>query len=181
MTFHQIFRCWIVYNKSWCITIPPLLLLLYNFWLVIMMTYWYNNPLPGKSLNLLLSNGWLQYYAITISINIYATCMWWNFSALHDTNAKRNQSCYYSKNPEEQFVSTPFPFRNSCCRWIGFTIYPHEYRLILHFPPWHLLSGVHGNKCYCMLLLSMLLDPYLTSAPRVFRLQELRIILYWYG
>ena len=82
LTLHQIFRCWAVYNKSWRIIVLPFLLLLYNVSTVIMMTYW-NVTAPGAvstSFGHRLQGIQGSYFASTILINIYSTCVWDNFA-----------------------------------------------------------------------------------------------------
>ncbi|KAF8342398.1 hypothetical protein F5887DRAFT_1283775 [Amanita rubescens] len=72
-----VFRCWTVYNRSWRITVLPLLLLLFNISSVLVMTCWDaiyeltgNKPFS-------LSEGRFpmlaSYFTATITINIYAT------------------------------------------------------------------------------------------------------------
>ncbi|KAF8330665.1 hypothetical protein F5887DRAFT_78468 [Amanita rubescens] len=70
-----IFRCWVVYNRSWRIIVLPFLLLLYNISTLIMMTYWNATTTGAVSTGfddqLLGIQG--SYLASTIIINIYAT------------------------------------------------------------------------------------------------------------
>ncbi|KAF8342392.1 hypothetical protein F5887DRAFT_1076188 [Amanita rubescens] len=70
-----IFRCWIVYNRSWRIAVLPLLLLLYNISSLLMMAYWTSPSSGVASPSFLNRQLGIQesYYASTIVINIYAT------------------------------------------------------------------------------------------------------------
>ncbi|KAF8330641.1 hypothetical protein F5887DRAFT_1081488 [Amanita rubescens] len=68
-----IFRCWIVYNRSWRIVILPLLLLLYNICLLITTVHWSINMSGGNPPDPRYGMIWMSYYASTIVINIYAT------------------------------------------------------------------------------------------------------------
>ena len=100
MTLHQIFRCWMVYNRSWRIIILPLLLLLYNISLFIIILADVN-VLFHIDIQFLAYALFPSYYGSTIVINMYATCTWWNYTSFHSTNSKQNCSCYYIENLEE--------------------------------------------------------------------------------
>ncbi|KAF8327828.1 hypothetical protein F5887DRAFT_1288454 [Amanita rubescens] len=65
-----IFRCWIIYNKSWRITVLPLILLLYNVSCLPMLTYWScGDPNPRAHCRQIR----LAFFTSTIILNIYAT------------------------------------------------------------------------------------------------------------
>ena len=82
MTSYQIFRCWKVYggtyDRPWRTIIAlPALLLLYNIATLIMVVYWDSTDLttrPGSLMNLIVDTR-ASFYASTIAINIYTTCM----------------------------------------------------------------------------------------------------------
>ncbi|SRR6266576_1668031 len=66
----QIFRCWLIYNKSWRITVLPLILLLYNVSCLPMLTYWScGDPTPNAH----CSHIRLGFFTGSIILNIYAT------------------------------------------------------------------------------------------------------------
>ena len=74
MIVYQIFRCWAVYNRSWRVTVLPLLLWLYNISIVVLSTYEVidggNGFINFHDVNEMM----LLYYPVIITINIYATC-----------------------------------------------------------------------------------------------------------
>jgi hypothetical protein len=73
----KIYRCWVVYGKSWLVICPPILLWLYNMGYVIFSAC-------AESGNCGPSNGFSSttkvatleaFYACTVATNLYATCM----------------------------------------------------------------------------------------------------------
>ncbi|KAF8636429.1 hypothetical protein AX17_003611 [Amanita inopinata Kibby_2008] len=70
-----VFRCWVVYSKSWRIAILPLLLLLVNVALLIITTYLATINLTQRHDAVFRRLDHLNeaFYACTIAINIYAT------------------------------------------------------------------------------------------------------------
>ncbi|KAF8330649.1 hypothetical protein F5887DRAFT_78146 [Amanita rubescens] len=71
-----IFRCWMVYNRSWRIAALPLVLSLYNISSLLVMTVYWSVTISGAASKCLLypQRGILEsYYGSTTIINIYAT------------------------------------------------------------------------------------------------------------
>ncbi len=82
ITLFQIFRCWAMYNKSWRITVFPLLLLLFNVSSSPVITYYFSRTSTAHIFNVLYG---LQgaYSASTSVLNIYVTCTWRNYCVFH--------------------------------------------------------------------------------------------------
>ncbi|KAF8341141.1 hypothetical protein F5887DRAFT_976910 [Amanita rubescens] len=73
--FDSVFRCWIVYNRSWRIAVLPFLLLLYNISSLFMLTRWNFgiHLVTTESPAIPVEGITASYYASTTVINIYAT------------------------------------------------------------------------------------------------------------
>ncbi|KAF8710111.1 hypothetical protein AX14_013440 [Amanita brunnescens Koide BX004] len=67
-----IYRCWVAYDKWWPIAGLPLLLLLYNFASVILMTYW-SFAQRQITQDTRITHIYESFFSATILINIYAT------------------------------------------------------------------------------------------------------------
>ncbi|KAF8338659.1 hypothetical protein F5887DRAFT_1077593 [Amanita rubescens] len=70
-----VFRCWIVYNRSWRVALLPFLLLLYNISSLFVLTRWNFGILlvMTESVTIQVEGITASYYASTTIINIYAT------------------------------------------------------------------------------------------------------------
>ena len=73
---YQIYRCWIVYGKSWRVTAILVVLLLYNIASVVAITYWGYLELMSRTSVFHAQIVYVHegFLISTIVINIYATC-----------------------------------------------------------------------------------------------------------
>ncbi len=97
----QIYRCWLIYGKSWNIAIFPLFLWLYNVSCLFMFTYWNCADASPKTI-LLCSDIRMPFFASSVTVNVYTTCTWKHY-VLHSVRLTldRNWSCHYMANLAE--------------------------------------------------------------------------------
>lgn len=67
-----IYRCWIVYAKSWRVALPPTVLWIINLAFSIMITV-YEAKITVKPQGTIFLHLWVLFYTFTLVINIYST------------------------------------------------------------------------------------------------------------
>ncbi|KAF8327829.1 hypothetical protein F5887DRAFT_1288455 [Amanita rubescens] len=65
-----IYRCWLIYGKSWRIAVFPLFLWTYKVSCLFMLTYW---SCPDPSPKLFCSDIRMPFFASSVSVNVYTT------------------------------------------------------------------------------------------------------------
>ena len=176
----QIFRCWTVYNRSWQIAVLPFLLLLYNIANLLVVTYWNIINFQGTSYSTGIA---VSPVAATITINIYATCEWIDCAAFYDINSKWNYK-----------VAISFHIWRKCRlsrRLARFSIRVivesgslYTISTIVTFGTVFLTDSLNGYAIATAIVCHQWIkcrQDYLTHTRRVIALQELLLILYWYG
>lgn len=81
-SLYQTYRCWIVYKKRWSIIVLPVILILYNFSVIITVSYWNSLKAAQTRTSLFtLITQWKRvlvvqegYLFATIVVNLYTTC-----------------------------------------------------------------------------------------------------------